>query len=649
LGKVITLNGEKYTIIGVASAAIPAPSGWLDMYLAMDMSPKGMGARAERKFEVLGRLKPGISLEQARAEFQTIMSRLAQQYPESDKDLGGFMITLHDLVAGDPRVEMYTLLTIVGLVLLIACANVTNLSLVRASERQQEMAVRNALGAGRSRLIRQMLTESVLLALAGTALAWPLGWAGVRVLTLDRAMHFPVVNVIDLNPHVLAFTLGVGLLVGILVGLAPALQASSLHVNEELKSGAQAVVGSPRGWRLLRDALVVGEIAIVIALLVAAGLMLRSFAKLREIELGIHPEGVLTANVSLPPNKYSTVTQKRVFFDQVLQNVQGAHGVQGAAVAVAVPLEGGMFEAIRVPGYKDSAPRHNFAAGNAVTPEYFQTLGIPFLRGRNFTPQDIEGVTESVEKGPEKPVALTAIINQKMARQYWPDQDPIGRIFSIDGKDQATVIGVVGDTVVFPGAPPLPQTYYPLPVGLRLPETTLSIMVKGAADDSSLAPTLFQQFHALDDGLALYKVRTMRQVLADSMSWESSQSLLLTTFALLALVLTAVGIYSVMAYAVTQRTHELGLRMALGARSREIMRLVMRQGTRIMIIGVVLGVAGALALSRLMANFVFGVQPRDPVTFVFVAAFVALIALLASFIPARRATKVNPMVALRHE
>jgi putative ABC transport system permease protein len=203
--------------------------------------------------------------------------------------------------------------------------------------------------------------------------------------------------------------------------------------------------------------------------------------------------------------------------------------------------------------------------------------------------------------------------------------------------------------VVFPGAPPLPQTYYPLSVGLRLPETTLSIMVKGAADNSSLAPTLFQQIHALDDSLALYQVRTMRQVLADSMSWASSQSLLLTTFALLALVLTAVGIYGVMAYAVTQRTHELGLRMALGARSREIMRLVMRQGARIMIIGVVLGVAGALALSRVMANFVFGVQPRDPVTFVFVTAFVALIALLASFIPARRATKVNPMVALRHE
>ena len=202
----------------------------------------------------------------------------------------------------------------------------------------------------------------------------------------------------------------------------------------------------------------VGEIAIALALLVGAGLMLRSFAKLREIELGIHPEGVLTAQVSLPPNKYSSVTQKRVFFDQLLQNVQGAHGVQAAATAVALPLEGGMFEPIRVPGYKDSDPRHNFAAGNAVTPEYFQTLGIPFLRGRNFTPQDIEGVTESVEKGPEKPVVLTAIINQKMARQYRPDQDPIGRIFSINGKDQATVIGVVGDTVVWPGAPPLPQT-----------------------------------------------------------------------------------------------------------------------------------------------------------------------------------------------
>jgi putative ABC transport system permease protein len=458
------------------------------------------------------------------------------------------------------------------------------------------------------------------------------------------------VNVIEMNSHVLAFTLGVGLLVGILVGLAPALQASSLQVNEELKTSAQAVVGSPRGWRLLCDALVVGEIAIALALLVGAGLLLHSFVKLREVELGIHPEGVMTGHILLPPNKYSSLVQKRAFFDQLVQNLKGGHGVRDAAVGLALPVEGGMFQRISVNGRESPGANRNFAAGNAVTEDFFRAFGIPFLRGRNFTPQEIESVSESIGKAQGKPLQLVAIINQKMARQYWPDQDPVGRMFSIDGRDQATIVGVVGDTLVWPGAPMFPQTYYPLPLGLQSPETPMSIVVKGAADTGALASTVRHEVHVLDDSLALYEVRTMREVISDSMSWASSQSLLLTTFALLALVLTAVGIYGVMAFAVTQRTHEIGLRMALGAGSGEILALVMRQGTRITIAGVVLGLGCAWGLSRFLANMLFGVQPaRDPVTFVLVAALLAAIALLASYIPARRATKVDPMVALRYE
>jgi putative ABC transport system permease protein len=532
---------------------------------------------------------------------------------------------------------------------LIACANVANLSLVRASGRHQEIAIRNALGARRGRVVRQLLTESLLLSLLGTAVALPLGWAGVRLLTADQTLHFPRVNVIALNSQVLAFTLGVGLLVGILVGLAPALQASSLQVNEELKTSAQAVVGSPRGWRLLRDSLVVGEIAIALALLVGAGLVLHSFVKLLEVELGVHPEGVMTAHIVLPPKKYSTLAQRRAFFDQLEQNLSGAHGVRAAAVGVALPLEGGMFQRISVNGRESPGANGNYAAGNAVTEDFFRAFGIPFLRGRNFTPQEIESVSESIAKAQGKPVQLVAIINQKMARQYWPDQDPVGRMFSIDGNGQATIVGVVGDTLVWPGAPMIPQAYYPLPWGLNIPNTPMSIVVKGTADTGALAATVRQQVRALDDSLALYKVRTVQEVLADSLSWATSQTRLLTTFALLALALTAVGIYGVMAYAVTQRTHEIGLRMALGAGSREIFGLVMRQGARITILGVAIGLACAWALTRFLANLLFGVKVHDPATFVVVAGLLAAIALLASYIPARRATKVDPMVALRYE
>jgi putative ABC transport system permease protein len=525
---------------------------------------------------------------------------------------------------------------------------VVNLSLVRASGRHQEMAVRSALGAGRGRVVRQLLTESLLLSLLATAGGLLVGWAGMRLLMADQTLHFPMVNVINMNSQVLAFTLGVGLLVGILVGLAPALQASNLRVNEELKTSAQAVVGSPRAWRLLRDALVTGEIAIALALLVGAGLVLRSFVKLLEVELGVHPEGVLTAHIILPPNKYSTLAQRRAFFEQLEQNLSGAHGVRAAAVGLTLPLEGGMFQRIGVTG-RESPEFGSFAAGNAVTPGYFRTLGIPFLRGRNFTPQEIESISESNEKAQGKPIQLVAIINQKMAHQYWPDQDPVGRIFTINGKDQATIIGIVGDTLVWPSAPMIPQAYYPLPWVLQSPGAMMSIVVKGAADTRVLAATVRHQVHALDDSLALYKVRTVQEVLADSMSYYTSESRLLTPFALLALVLTAVGIYGVMAYAVTQRTHEIGLRMALGAGSGEILGLVMRQGTRITIAGVGLGLACAWGLTRFLANMLYGVQPRDPLTFVLVAALLAAIALVASYIPARRATKVDPMVALRYE
>jgi putative ABC transport system permease protein len=326
-----------------------------------------------------------------------------------------------------------------------------------------------------------------------------------------------------------------------------------------------------------------------------------------------------------------------------------APGVNAAAVAFALPLEGGVFQRISVDGRESPEFIRNFAVGNAVTPDYFRVFGIPLLRGRNFIPQEIESISESTGKAPGKSAPIVAIVNQTMARRYWPNQDPVGRVFNIEGADEATIIGVVGDTRASASEPLFPQTYYPLPWGLRSQNGTMSIVVKGAADSGALASTVRHQVRVLDDSLALYRVRTMREVISDSMSWAISQSRLLTTFALLALVLTAVGIYGVMAYAVTQRTHEVGLRLALGAQSGEILRLVMSQGARITVAGITLGVIAALALTRVLVNQLFGVEPRDPVTFVAVAVILVAIALLATYVPARRAAKVDPMVALRHE
>jgi putative ABC transport system permease protein len=431
-------------------------------------------------------------------------------------------------------------------------------------------------------------------------------------------------------------------------------------LNEELKTSVQAVLGPSGRRRILRDALVVGEIAISLALVVGAGLLLRSFAKLREVQTGIRPEGVLTAQVVLPPNKYATLDLAESFFDQLLDGLKGAPGVEGAAVGSKLPLHGGSNGYITIEGNPNPTFEKILVEQNAVTPDYFRVFSIPFLKGRNFTQQDSQDTGQTVRKvvammesGKFKPspdLRLVSVINHTMARQFWPNQDPVGKHFLQGGILAVTVIGIVGD-VKERGLrqPVVPQAYYPLAFDLAPPVGSLYVLTKGSVGVGELSATVRRQVHSLDSSLAPFNVSTMQEIISESMTDTSYQSLLLSMFALLALLLTTVGIYGVMAYAVTQRTHEIGVRLALGAHPREIMRLLMSAGAQITFVGVALGLGAAVALSRFLADLLFGVQPRDPSTYVVVAALLSVVALLASYIPARRAAKVDPMVALRYE
>jgi putative ABC transport system permease protein len=659
VGKDLDLNGEKYALVGVMPAWFRSPGG-ADIWVPMDMSLKNLGLRGTHQYRAIGRLKPGVSAAAARTELKTIAQRLEKQYPDTNSKVGAEVIPLKEELVGDSRAELLILLGAVGLVLLIACANVANLSLVRATGRHREIAVRRAMGAGRARILRQLLTESVLLSLLGAVLGLFLGWGCLRLLAAAEAMPVPRANPITLNGTVLAFTLGVGLLVGILVGLAPALQVSQLQLNLELKSTVQGVLSSSGRRRILRDALVAGEVAISLALLIGAGLLLRSFAKLREVRVGIRPEGVLTAQIVLPPKKYATLEQAEAFFNQLLEGLKGAPGIKAAAVGSKLPLEGGSNGYITIEGGDSSLFGNILVEQNSVTPEYFRAFGIPFLTGRNFSQQDSKDTAETTRKlaammqsgkmqvPPD--LGLVAVINQAMARQFWPNQDPLGKQFKLWGMLRVTVIGIVGDVKEWGiRQPVIPQAYYPLTFDLWPPVGTLSVVVNGTVGMGELQASVRRQVHSLDTSLALFNVRTMQEIISESMTDTSYQSLLLSSFALLALLLTAVGIYGVMAYAVTQRTHEIGIRMALGAHPGEILRLVMRGGAQIAFAGVALGIAGALALTRFLANLLFGVQPRDLLTFAVVATLLSAVALLACYIPARRATKVDPMVALRYE
>jgi len=662
IGQKLELNGEPYEVIGVMPDWYVFPSR-AQFVAPLDMSKKNLGGRGNHGWRALARVKADKTVEQARADLLAISKRLEQQYHDTNDKVNAIVVPLKEQITGYVRPQLIVLLVAVAAVLLVACVNVANLLLARATGRQREIALRAVLGASRGRVIRQLLTESVLLSLCGAALGLAGAWWAVALIRSTNALPIPRVNVVQVDLNVLLFTLLVSLGVGILFGLAPALQASSAELTEELKASAQSVAGQ-LGWqRFLRDGLVIGEIAVSLALLACAGLLLRSFDKMRGTDIGMQPQGVLTMTVSLPQARYSTAAARADFVDRYLERLQHSPGIQGAAISTEIPLEGGSNGYIKVEGDTDPAHAHQLVEQNYITADYFRVLGIPLVKGANFSGADFEQVRNSSAKRAEMyrkdpdtrefppELSYVAIINQKMADTFWPNQDPVGKIYRADGATlPVRIIGVVGNTSVFGiQAKPIPQSYFPFTGVLAWEGLAGQVVVKTAGAPLAALPVVRNQLREMDSSLAVFKPRTMEQVVADATEDTGVQTWLLGSFAALALLLAAVGLYSVLAYLVTQRTREIGIRMALGAQHADILRLVVGHGGRLTLAGLALGVIAALFLTRLLGSLLFGVTTKDPLTFAGVVAVMALVALAACYVPAYRAMRVEPTVALRDE
>ncbi|HEV2350543.1 MAG TPA: ABC transporter permease [Terriglobia bacterium] len=660
ISKEIELNGAAYTVVGVMPRWFNFP--WApDLWMPLDMSRKELGMRGNHNWRAVGRIKPGVTLAQARAELLTISERLEKEYPNSNHNVHAVLIPLQETLVGNSRTPLLVLFGAVTLVLLVACANVANLLLARATGRQREVALRASLGASRSRLLRQLLTESLLLALTGAALGTAGAWWCVRALENAKAVSLPRVHPIGVDGIALAFTVCVSILAGILFGLAPALQVSARDLSEQLKTAAHGVVSAKRTSRRLRDGLVVGEIAVTLALLVGASLLLRSFARMRSAEIGIRPENLLTMYLDLPTEKYSTAAVRREFFDQLVDRVSHIPGVEAAALCSEIPIEGGSNGYINVDGKPDPKFSKLLVGWNFITPDYFHVFRIPLLEGRSFTAEDLdrnasvasmlEALFKAAQGGQPKippDLTLVSVISRTTAQTFWPNQDAVGKTFHWNNI-KVIVIGVVGDVKEYGvRAKILPQAYYPFTLALG-DHSYGRLVIKTRIPPMNVLGEIRHQMRGLDSGLAMFRARTMDEVIAGNTQDARFQALLLGAFAAVAVLLAVVGLYGVMSYLVAQRTREIGIRMALGAQKADALRMVIGQGLKLAITGVAIGIAAALGLTRFFSSLLYGVKPTDPLTFVAVSIILTAVALLACYIPARRATKVDPMVALRHE
>ncbi len=636
LGKTVKLNDEVFTVIGILPSTFQFPP---DTPTAIVLPQPPDPSRGHGFLNVVARLKTGATLFQAQAEMDTIARQQELQYPKDDKDAGVRVLSLLDSYSHNFRPALLIFLSAVGFVLLIACANVANLFLARTAGRHKELVVRAAMGAGRIRLVRQLLTESALLGLAGGAVGLLLAYWGVKGLaTLVRSTFATqALDTVSMDATVLGFTLVVSLAVGMIAGLAPAFGASRLDVNDTLKEGSRGLTGNRRRNRI-RGVLVVAEIALALVLLIGAGLMIKTFVLLNRVDSGLHAENVLTLNLAIGGKKYAQTQARAPFVAAVLHRVEQVTGVQSAAVVTDTPLSGDN-DAIgfSIEGRPDSIDHKTVVNVNVVGPGYLRTLGIPLLKGRDFTGRDTQTTP------------LVVLINQAMARKLWPNQDPIGARISGDGKNWASIQGVVGD--VRQGglsAEPEPEVYVSYAQD-PFAWPYLTMLVRTSVDPMKLVSSIQSAIWSVEKDLPISSVSTMEQIRSHSIAQPRLTALLLSVFAALALILATVGIYGVMAYSVTQRTHEMGLRMALGARAADVLTLVVGQGMLLAVIGVGLGLAGAFGLTRVLEKFLWGVRPTDPLTFIVVSLLLAAVALLASYLPARRATHVDPMVALRYE
>ena len=642
IGRAVTLNGESYTVIGVMPRGVHlhAYGNWNDeLWVPIAFTNEESTNRGTHFLEVIARIKPGITLKQAQAEMETIAARLAKEYPKYNTRIGATVMPLHEEIVGDIKPALLILLGAVGFVLLIACANVANLLLARAAVREKEIALRLALGASRSRLTRQFLTESVLLAFLGGGFGLLLALAGIRVLKTFIPPSIPQTQTISIDGKVLLFTALTALLTGIVFGLAPAMHASHSNLNESMKEGGRDSASGRKGNRL-RDLLVIGEVAVSFILLVGAGLLINSFLHLRNLDPGFRADHLLTMKVDLLELKYPDGERRSVFFDEVLRRIRVLPGVQSVAVAGNLPLTyNGDSATIAVEGIPDPPPdQWPDVIYRAIGPGYFSTMGIPLIRGHDFTDQD---------RADSKKVV---VISEKTAEHYWPGEDPIGKRVKPDATNSDVpwreVIGVVKDVRQNDFiAQPKMQMYFNYRQLKDLAPNAL--IVRTSVDPMSLATPVRNSIWAVDKDQPVADVDTMDHIVSAAIARQRFSMLVLGVFAASALMLAAVGIYGVMSYSVTQRTYEIGIRMALGARRADVLQMTIKQGLKLVSVGMILGLVAAFLLTRILTSLLFGVSATDPITFIGISLVLLAVAILASYIPALRATKVDPIIALR--
>jgi putative ABC transport system permease protein len=645
IGKPVNLDSQPYTVIGVL------PAGFQLMFPAdvyLPFTPWAKTLPDDRNWHPgifpIARLKPGVTSEQARAEMVGITKRLEQQYPDYNTGISANIVGVQDQMVQNVRPALLLLLGAVAAVLLIACVNVANLLISRAASRGREVAIRTAMGASRSRVLRQLLTESVLLSLSGGVLGILMAIAALGPLVKLASGSVPKAVTIALDYRVLLFTLAVSIFTGIFFGIAPALSTTKLDLRETLNEGSRGSTAGP-GHHRVRGFLVAAEIAAAMLLLIGSGLLLRSFQRLQEVPPGFQADHLLAADLPLSRNAYAKPDQRFEFFDRLVERAQALPGVRSAAAASALPVtSGGGAIHFNIHGRPPKSPHDFTAAGYfTVTPHYFETIGAPLLQGRFIAPND-------TEKAP-----AVVVINATMARTYWPNESPLGKRMQLGATPEndvpwMEVVGVVGDVLQNLGNQPAAEMYLPYrQADALLPVFQLSLVIRTATEPHLAIPSLRSAITEIDPNQPVVNVRSMEENISTNVAQPRFRAWLIGIFAMLALVLAAVGVYGVMSYAVTQRTTEIGIRVTMGAQPRDVFRIIVGEGLRLALVGVVIGLVTALALTRLLRTFLFGVSAYDPATFIGVSVVLTAVAVAACYFPARRATQVDPLVALRYE
>ena len=655
VGKSLTLNGNTFTIVGVMAAdfvfnkeIMPAVNGIqnVDLLLPLPLSETARANRGGEDFNIFAKLEPGITMEKAQADMTVLAARMKRDYPQNYPPNGGLTVSVVPLinqVVGDVRLALYVLLGAVGLVLIIACGNVANLLLSRAAVRQKEVAIRAAVGASRERIVRQLLTEAVLLSALGGILGLALAVVAVKVLGQFGSAKIPRLDEIGIDGRVLAFTFGISLVTGVVFGVVPALKASRLDLNDVLREGGRGAVGTSAfglGHQQLRKLLISGEIALSLVLLIGAGLLIRSYQRITNANPGFDATNVLSIRVSLPGFKYKTPEEAAAFYKRLEDRLKALPGVQYVGSNYLLPLSSVAlaWEPISIEGYVPKAAGEDLiiASSGYVSPDYFRAMGIPLIKGRFFDERDVRGAPE------------VTIVDDKLANRFWPGQDPIGKRMrrGSDGPWR-TIVGVVADTKEYEvdGEPPI-TAFYPVQ---QLGVASRYIVIKTKSDAAPLASAVTREVQALDADLPVYDVNTMDERLADSFARRRFSMFMLAVFAACASLIAAIGIYGVVSFWVSQRTRELGIRAALGARQTDLMQLVIRQAIVLVVVGIAVGLVAAFGLTRVMSSLLFGVSATDAVTFALLAVVLGVVALVATYVPARRAAGVPPIVALRHD